>query len=106
MERLDDPILASRLLRSRIPRVRLLLNELLVIPDQMVVPRSGSRRGMTVNHRQVHALGLASSKLIFQSGLSLRSCGKYDQARRVAIDAVHHQRPALPFERRYGMSSS
>src|SRR5262249_31258019 len=94
-EPFDDPIPAPRLLTSGIPRMCLLLNELLVIPDEVIGP--GSRRGrrVAVYHRKVHPLRLAAPKLILQLGLSIGAERKNDEPGRVAIDSVNYQRTFL-----------
>src|SRR5262245_60052938 len=96
-EPFDDPILAPRFLPTGIPRMRLLLNELLLIPNEAIGP--GSRRGrrVAVDHREVHPLRLAAPKLILQLGLSIWAQCKDDETGGVAIDTVNHQRPFLAF---------
>src|SRR4029453_14517827 len=54
----DHPIVTPGFLASGIVRMRLLLNELLLIPNKLIGPRSGRGCGMTVDHREVHTLRL------------------------------------------------
>ena len=51
---------------------------------------------MPVNHGPVHAIRLAPPELILQKLLRPRVLGEHDEARRVAIDPVHDERPPLP----------
>ena len=50
---------------------------------------------MTVNHRQVDALGIAPAKMIPKFTLSVRSGRENDQAGSIAIDPMHDERSPL-----------
>ena len=50
-QRLEHPVVADRFLPARIARRRLLLNQRLQIPDQMIAPGAGRGRRQTVDDR-------------------------------------------------------
>src|SRR4029078_1202124 len=62
----DHPIVTPGFLTFGVARMRFLLNELLLIPDKSIGPRSGRRCRMTADHREVHALRFTAPKLILQ----------------------------------------
>ena len=94
-EAFDHPVVAERLLPTGIPRVRLLLNERLGIPDQPIAPGAGRRRGMTVDDGEIHALGLVPPELIPEQSERVCADGEHDQTRCVAVDAMDDERPSL-----------
>src|SRR5687768_6199227 len=60
---LADAVVADRFLRRGIARMRLLLDQRLLVPHQMIPPAPFARRRMAVDHGEVDALGLAAFEL-------------------------------------------
>src|SRR5579871_2943860 len=73
--------------------MRLLLDQQPLIPDEMIAPRAGWRRWVAVHDRQVDTLRLLPEKLRLEHGVRGRMLREHDDAGRVPIDAVHHERP-------------
>src|ERR1044071_6787129 len=57
-EALQHPVVADRLLRLRVTRMRLLLNECLLVPDKVVTPHAFSRLGLTIHDGPVNPFRL------------------------------------------------
>ena len=79
VERLEDAIPADRLSRSRVLRMRLVLNQRPGIPDEMIAPRALGRLRDSVNDRPIDAFGFVASKLILQRLLPSRMLCKDDK---------------------------
>src|SRR5262245_2741991 len=79
-ESLNGSVVASRLLPSRIARVRLLLNQLFPIPNEVIGPRSSGGRWMAVHNGQIHAFRFATTKLILEPRLRLGSRREDDES--------------------------
>src|ERR1043166_749423 len=86
---------ADRVLAFWIARMRLFLNQRFLIPHEPVAPEAGRRRRMSVDDCAIHPLDRVSLELLAQRVLSRRCLREYDQARGVAIDAMHDERFAL-----------
>ena len=84
-----------RFLAARIARARLLLNERVLIPHEMIAPGPRRRIGMAVDDRAIHALRLVALELLLQPRLRVGALGEHDEPRGVAVDAVHDERPPL-----------
>src|SRR5437773_3503712 len=93
---LDHLIMTHSIGPSCVARMRLFLNERLLVPHEPVAPRSGRRIGMTVHHGPIHTFDRVPFELPFQAILSRRLLGEHHESGRVAIDTVHDERPPLP----------
>src|SRR5207249_1614239 len=78
-----------------IPRMRLLLDERPLIPDELVAPPPACRRGMPVHHREVYAFWLVAPELIFEPALRVGAERKQHETGGVAVDPMHHERLSL-----------
>src|SRR2546427_2018965 len=92
-ESLDDAVLADSFLAARIARARLLLYQRMLIPHEMIAPRAGGWTRVAVHHRTVDARRLVLLELFFQPRLRVGALREDDEARGVAVDAVHERRP-------------
>ncbi len=72
--------------------MRSLLEEGVSVPHEIVTPRSQGRPWMSVHDSKVRALGNPPQKLILQVLLRANAFREHHEARRIAIDPVHHQR--------------
>src|ERR1700722_18791519 len=82
---LDHAVLADRFLASRIARMRLFLNERLLIPHESIAPLA--RRGIwtAVHHGLIHARRFVPQELILERSMSRGVLGDHHEAGRVAI---------------------
>src|SRR5689334_1789513 len=79
-EVLEDAVLRNGLFRLRIAGVRLLLDERLPIPHEVVAPRAGRRFRVTVHDRPVDALRLAPPELVAETRLGRGVLREHNQA--------------------------
>ena len=95
-KRFEDAVVRDRLHAARIVRVRLLLDERLLVPDRVDPATSPIRRlGVAVNDRPVHPFRLTASELGLQLVLRARRLREDDEAGRVEVDAMHDERSPL-----------
>src|SRR5262245_19199284 len=94
-EALDDAVVADRFLRARIARMRLLLDQRLLVPHQVIAPAPARGRRMTVDDGEVDALRFAALELRLEPRLRRRVLREDDEAGRVLVDPVNDQRPPL-----------
>src|SRR5262245_26557288 len=87
--------MTNRLDAASIASVRALLDQRFRIPQETIQPCARGRGRMAVHDGQIHTLGLPSLELRFEPRLGLDVLGEDDEARGVAIDAMHDERPSL-----------
>jgi len=93
-ESLEHAILADRILPARISRMRFLLDQRTLIPDEPIAPRPGFGRWVTIDDGSIHPLWFVAEELLFERGVCRRVLRDDDKPRGVAIDSMHDKRPA------------
>src|SRR5687768_9705423 len=96
--------MANRLGSPWIALMRLLLDQRLRVPDEMVAPYARCRDGMAIDDGEIHTLGRSRAKLLLQCGMGAPLLGEQHDTRRIAVDAVHDEglplsvRPQMIFD--------
>src|SRR4051812_26648042 len=83
---LENAVPAAGRLSRGIARMGVLLDQRPRIPDQLVTPLAGLRRGVAIHHGKIDALGLPLTKLRLETSQCRRSKGEHDEPRGIAVD--------------------
>ena len=93
VELLDDPVARLGVPGALLVGVGALLDQPLLVPDEAVAPRPARRNRPAVDNREIRPLGRVPLELRLQHVARGRSQREQHQPARIAVDAVHDQRP-------------